>query len=126
ERRLSLAIANGASAAAASRYIPGPGVTRERNRRREVASVVFRTAASLIVGSDIKDTQCGFKMFTARAGRTLFGLSLETGYLFDIEVLTLAKQFGFRVAEVAVNWSERPGSKVRLVRDSLRMFAGLW
>ena len=30
------------------------------------------------------------------------------------------------MAEVAVNWAERPGSKVRFLRDSLRMFAGLW
>lgn len=126
ERRLSRAIAGGASVAAASRYAPGPGVSRERNRRREAASTIFRTAARVLVGVGVKDTQCGFKMFEARAGRTLFEHSLETGYLFDIEVLALAKHFGYEVAEVAVNWSEQPGSKVRLVRDSLRMFAGLW
>lgn len=126
ERRLSLALDNGAQVAAGSRYVPGPGVQRERNRKREAASGVFRTAARVLVGVGVKDTQCGFKMFEARVGRTLFEQSLETGYLFDIEVLALAKRLELRVVEVAVNWSEQPGSKVRFVRDSLRMFAGLW
>jgi hypothetical protein len=38
----------------------------------------------------------------------------------------MADRFGYPVAEVAVNWSERPGSKVRLIRDSLRMLGDLW
>ena len=126
ERRLSIAIAHGAKVAAGSRYVPGPGVHRERNRKREAASAVFRTAARVLVGVGVKDTQCGFKMFEAQLGRMLFEQSRETGYLFDIEVLSLAKRLGLQVAEVAVNWSEQPGSKVRFVRDSLRMFAGLW
>ena len=126
ERRLSMAIANGAGVAAGSRYLPGPGVHRERNRKREAASAVFRTAARVLIGVGVKDTQCGFKMFEAHVGRTLFERSQENGYLFDIEVLARARRLGMQVAEVAVNWSEQAGSKVRFVRDSLRMFAGLW
>jgi len=126
EWRLSAAIAKGAAVAVASRYVPGPGVARERNLRRAVAGTVFRWAARLLVGVGVKDTQCGFKMFEADAGRTLFATGAETGYLFDIEVLALAERWGYPVAEVAVNWHEQPGSKVRFVRDSVRMFAGLW
>ncbi|HEY3789882.1 MAG TPA: dolichyl-phosphate beta-glucosyltransferase [Urbifossiella sp.] len=126
EWRLAAAMARGIAVAAASRYVPGPGVARERNLRREIASTVFRAAAHSLVGVGVKDTQCGFKMFEAEAARTLFSAGQETGYLFDIEMLALARRFSYEVAEVAVNWSERPGSKVRFVRDSLRMFAGLW
>lgn len=126
ERRLTLALTNGAAVASGSRYVPGPGVIRRRNVRREVASTVFRTAARWLIGVGVRDTQCGFKMFRAEAARTLFSTGAETGYLFDLEVLALARRTGFGVAEVAVNWSERPGSKLRFIRDSLRMFAGLW
>lgn len=126
ERRLAIAVANGSEIAAASRYLAGPGVARDRNRRRETASLIFRILAKLLVGVGVKDTQCGFKMFQAGAGKALFELSQETGYLFDIEVLALAQRSGWSVKEVAVNWSEKPGSKVRFFRDSLRMFAGLW
>lgn len=126
EWKLAAALAKGAAVAAGSRYVPGPGVTRTRNPRRAVAGAVFRLAARTLVGVRVRDTQCGFKMFTADAARALFGAARETGYLFDVELLALADRFGLPVAEVAVNWGEKPGSKVRFVRDSARMFAGLW
>jgi dolichyl-phosphate beta-glucosyltransferase len=44
-----------------------------------------------------------------------------SGYSFDVEVLLMALRSGYRVDEVAVNWTHQPGSKVRVVRDGLRM-----
>jgi len=126
EARLSRALADGAAIACGSRHVQGDGIVRTRNLRREAASGIFRAVASCLVGVGVKDTQCGFKMLEANAAKLLFGLSTETGYLFDIEALAIARKAGFTIAEVAVNWSEKEGSKVRLVRDSLRMFAGLW
>lgn len=126
EARLGAALAAGAAVAAGSRYVPGPGVTRDRAAGRAVMGGVFRVAARALVGVGVRDTQCGFKMFTAAAARRLFTTGRETGYLFDLELLALAERFGLRVSEVAVNWSEQPGSKVRPVRDGARMFAGLW
>jgi dolichyl-phosphate beta-glucosyltransferase len=126
ERRLSLAMARGAAVAVGSRHIPGPGITRDRNLRRALAGSLFAWTARTLVGVGVKDTQCGFKMFDGAVGRMLFDAGAETGYLFDIEVLALARRWGYEVAEVPVNWSEREGSKVRFVRDSMRMFTGLW
>jgi dolichyl-phosphate beta-glucosyltransferase len=126
EWRLSAALARGAAVAAGSRYAPGPGVTRTRLPRRALVGAAFRLAARTLVGVRVVDTQCGFKMFTADAARTLFGAGRETGYLFDLELLALAERFGLPVAEVPISWSEKPGSKVRFVRDGLRMFTGLW
>lgn len=125
-RRLSAALDRGAAVAVGSRHVPGPGVVRERNPRRAAAGWVFRRAVRGLVGVGVADTQCGFKLFTAAAARELFAAGAEAGYLFDVELLALAERLGYPVAEVAVNWAERPGSKVRLVRDSARMFAGLW
>mgnify|MGYP001271687298 CR=1 FL=1 len=126
ERRLSLAIAEGAIIACGSRRLEADGVARTRNLRRELASGIFRAVASCLVGVGVKDTQCGFKMLEANAAKRLFRHVRESGYLFDIEVLAFARRSGDAIAEVAVNWSEKDGSKVRLMRDSLRMFAGLW
>jgi dolichyl-phosphate beta-glucosyltransferase len=126
ERRLAAALDRGAAVAVGSRAVPGPGVRRERNPRRAAAGWVFRRAVRALVGVGVRDTQCGFKLFDGPAGRALFAAGAEAGYLFDVELLALAERSGLAVAEVAVNWSERPGSKVRFVRDSWRMFAGLW
>lgn len=71
-----------------------------------------------IVG--LRDTQCGFKLFQGEALR-LFPLLQENGFAFDVELLLLAQRRGLRIAEVSVNWTEVPGSKVRLLRDGARM-----
>ena len=48
------------------------------------------------------------------------------GFSFDVELLVMARRRGYRVAEVPVNWTHRPGSKVRLTIDSLHMAADLF
>ncbi len=126
EAKLSAALARGAIVAAGSRHLSGPGVSRDRNWRRAVAGGLFARAARAAVGVSVSDTQCGFKMFDGPLGRELFETSRETGYLLDVELLALAARRQYPVVEVAVNWCERPGSKVRLVRDSLKMLYELW
>jgi len=65
----------------------------------------------------VKDTQCGFKLFTRQTARLLFtNLHLE-GWVFDIELLYLADHMHIPVAEVAVAWKEVDGSK--LIRNKL-------
>ena len=42
---------------------------------------------------------------------------------FDVELLFLAQRAGLRMLEVPVRWDHNEGSKVQIMRDSLRMFA---
>jgi len=56
----------------------------------------------------VKDTQCGFKLFTRRAAQQIFPAMHVEGYIFDIEVLLLAQFMKIPVAEVPVNWQEIP------------------
>ena len=65
-------------------------------------------------------------MFDGPCGRELFADSQETGYLLDVELLALAARREYPVVEVAVNWAERSGSKVCLIRDSAKMLRDLW
>lgn len=126
ESRLAAAIHAGAMVACGSRVVPGEGVTRDRNFRRAIMGGFFSWLARRLIGVTVRDTQCGFKMFVGDVGRALFAAGQELGYLFDLEVLALAARSGYPVVEVPVSWSERAGSKVRLFRDSYRMFRGLW
>lgn len=62
----------------------------------------------------IKDTQCGFKLFTRESARLLF-LNLHVNrWCFDIELLILATHFKIPVVEVPVNWKEVEGSHLNL------------
>ena len=62
----------------------------------------------------IHDTQRGFKLVTAKAAERIFPKLLITRWGFDIEVLVLARKFGFKIKELPVDWKNDPNSKVGL------------
>ncbi|XP_077239067.1 uncharacterized protein LOC143880166 [Tasmannia lanceolata] len=74
----------------------------------------FHIVVLLAAGGGIRDTQCGFKMFTRAAARKLFTNIHLKRWCFDVELVYLCKQLNIPMIEVSVNWSEIPGSKVRL------------
>jgi dolichyl-phosphate beta-glucosyltransferase len=71
----------------------------------------------------VADTQCGFKLFRSEVARRIFSLQQLNGFAFDVETLRIARVLEFSITEVPINWADVAGSKVNLVRDSLRM---LW
>lgn len=75
----------------------------------------FDPVVFLVAGPEIRDTQCGFKMFTRAAARKLFTNIRLKGWCFDLEVVFLCKHFNIPVLEISVDWSEMPGSKVNLL-----------
>jgi dolichyl-phosphate beta-glucosyltransferase len=126
ERRLRQAIEAGADVATGSRLVDAPDVRLERSWSRSLVGRAFAGVARCLLRPPVLDTQCGFKMFRRDQGRKLFGLVREEGYLFDLEVLILADRLGYRVVEVPVNWSDRPGSRLSLWRDAWPIASGLW
>ncbi|XP_010253173.1 PREDICTED: dolichyl-phosphate beta-glucosyltransferase-like isoform X2 [Nelumbo nucifera] len=72
----------------------------------------FHAVVLLTAGRGIRDTQCGFKMFTRAAARKLFSNVRLKRWCFDVELVYLCKRFGIQMIEISVNWSEIPGSKV--------------
>ncbi len=70
---------------------------------------------SLVPG--VRDTQCGFKAFTAEAARDLFRYGRIDGWAFDLEILALARRRGFAIAEVGVEWKDDGRSRVNPLKD---------
>ncbi|CAI9092408.1 OLC1v1027636C1 [Oldenlandia corymbosa var. corymbosa] len=75
----------------------------------------FHVVVLLAAGSGIRDTQCGFKMFTRAAARKLFMNIRLKRWCFDVELVYLCKRFNIPMVEISVNWTEIPGSKVNLL-----------
>lgn len=117
--RLEAALQGGVQVAIGSREGQGTVVTASKLRR--FLGRWFNRAVRLGAIRGLRDTQCGFKLFTAEATQTLFSLCREDGFAFDVEALYLATKLGIKIAEVPVNWTEIPGSKVKLFRDGMRM-----
>lgn len=92
--------------------------------------------------SRIRDTQCGFKLFSRASLPHIIPYMHTEGWIFDIEMLMLAESapatavlasdgtvigtsYGIKVAEVPIEWHEVDGSKMNLVQDSVKMALGL-
>jgi len=111
-----------------SRALAESKISRYQPQYRRVASRIFNFLRDGIVGADIsrfKDTQCGLKAFRGPVARELFGLLRIDAFIFDVEMLYVAIKLGYRIHEMPVHWTDMPGSKVRLVRDTARMFRDL-
>lgn len=92
---------------------------------RKIIGTVFNFFIKKILFKEIRDTQCGFKIFKRRVIRPLFSRSYINGFGFDIEILYLAHRMGYRIKEMPVSWSHVNGSKVNLILDSLKMFINI-
>ncbi|KAL1919947.1 uncharacterized protein VTP21DRAFT_1879 [Calcarisporiella thermophila] len=81
----------------------------------------FHMLVYLLGVRGIEDTQCGFKLFTRKAAQRIFSNMHVEGWIFDVEVLVLARRMRIPVVEEQVNWHEVDGSKISLMRDSVQM-----
>ena len=126
EARLARAVRAGADLAIGSRLIAAADVTRRRTRFRGLVGRLFARCARWWLGISVRDTQCGFKMFSREVGCKLFSISRESGYLFDLELLILAERLGYEVAEVGVNWTDVAGGHLKPARELGRVALGLW
>lgn len=104
---------------------------------RHILSGGLRLIVRHFLRIKVRDTQCGFKMYTRDAAQKLHSAQTIMGFSFDLEVLYLAFKVGYKVKEIPVSWVDAPGSKVdarkevkRFVRDIAQIkrndFSGIY
>lgn len=97
---------------------------------RKLSAWGFSVLRGLILGLPFEDTQCGFKAFTKTSiDKIIPKIKSEWGVVhfkggavnagFDVELLYLAKKYGFRIAEVTVEWRYVDTERVQVVKDAL-------
>ncbi len=111
--------------AVGSREAPGARRVGEP-RRRHLMGRVFNAIVRWIALPGIEDTQCGFKLFGARAAQDLFRRARLTGWGFDVEVLYIARRRGYQIREVPIEWHYNADSRVKPIHDSLAMLRDLF
>jgi glycosyltransferase involved in cell wall biosynthesis len=121
--RLFDALDAGFDVAIGSRALRREWIGVHQSTMRETAGRMFNVFIRLLTGLDYRDTQCGFKAFRREAAQAIFGTQKIDGWGFDVEVLYLARKFGFRTQEVAVHWNHAEASKINPLGDGLRMAA---
>jgi glycosyltransferase involved in cell wall biosynthesis len=104
-----------------SRAVDRARIGRAQALPRDLLGRLFNQAIRRLTGLAIADTQCGFKAFRTAPLRPLVGALRVDGFGFDVELLGLARAAGLRLGEISVRWDHVEGSKVRVLRDGLRM-----
>ncbi|MFH0831793.1 MAG: dolichyl-phosphate beta-glucosyltransferase [archaeon] len=107
-----------------SRVLPGHKIVRKQPFFRVMLGRLFIGIIKIVLGTDIQDTQCGFKLF--KNCKSLFKKQKIRGFAFDVEILALAKKQGMSILELPIVWKNAAGSKVNPLGDSLRMFKDIF
>jgi len=126
--RLVAAVA-GADGAIASRRHPASVAVGHRPLGRRLTSSGFAFGIRRLFAVPYSDTQCGAKVLRADLVRRVAPLLSARDFLFDVDLLHTARRLGYDVVEVPTVWIDQAGSRVRPVRDTVRMLGSsfsLW
>jgi dolichyl-phosphate beta-glucosyltransferase len=115
----------GADVAIASRTVPGAVEEGNAPAGRGVMSLIFNWFVRVLLLPGIRDTQCGFKGFTAAAAKRIFEVAESDRFGFDVEALYLARSFNLRIDQFPVCCRYHGGSSVNRIGDGLQMLKDL-
>ncbi len=119
-----LAAEGGPDVAVGSRALHPEGYAGYTRLRRLVsrAYLLFLKVAG---GLRLSDSQCGCKGFRAGVAKTIFSYAEVDRFAFDFEAILLGQRLGASFAEIPVKVERHGESKVRLIKDTLRMLRDL-
>jgi dolichyl-phosphate beta-glucosyltransferase len=101
--------------AIASRNMNGSIINNPQPFYRKFLGKIYSLLARLIVGLwEIKDTQCGFKLFRADVANNILPLCKINGWAFDSEILIIAKKSGYKIKEIPITWTNNLQTKLQL------------
>ena len=110
----------GYDVAIGSRKIGGAQIEVPQALYRRLGSRIFGVIMRSLVGlHGIRDTQCGFKFFNRDAALHIFAKQQVDGYMFDVEILRLAKNMGYKIKEVGVRWRDDGDTRMNLFSSNM-------
>lgn len=116
----------GYNIAIGSRTIKGSRIVVKQPLYRRLLGKIFPCLVKLIVLKNFKDTQCGFKLFTKDAAKTLFKDLNTRGFAFDVEILYRGVKKQMEIKEIPVTWLNSDYSSVNVLKDPFLMLAALF
>ena len=92
---------------------------------RKIASRLYIKVLCIAGGFKLSDSQCGCKAFRREAVEKIFPRCTVNGFAFDFEAILWSQKFGMKIFEMPVKIINHRESKVRVLRDSVRMLRDL-
>lgn len=114
ERMLELIEA--ADVVTGSRLAEGADVGRRQPLQRRIVGRAFVELCRRVLDEPTGDIYCGLKLWRAEAAEAAYSSSRLDDWVFDAEVLAMARALGFRLVETGIAWADREGSRLSMGR----------
>lgn len=95
-------------------------------RLRELGGRLINILTHIVLLGSFRDTQCGLKGFRGDVGKTIFERTRISGFAFDVELFLIAEQDRLSLTEIPVSVTNRSGSSVRIVGDTVQLLLNLF
>ena len=92
---------------------------------RRVVSKTYIKVLCIAGGLKLSDSQTGCKAFSKKAVKDIFTRCEVNGFAFDFEAILWAQKLGYKFTEMPVKVINHRESKVRIIRDTVRMLKDL-
>jgi dolichyl-phosphate beta-glucosyltransferase len=99
-----------------SRLAAGAQVGQRQPLHRRIVGRTFVELCRRVLGEPTHDLFCGFKLWRAEAATAAYSRTTLEDWVFDAEVLAMARRLGFRLTETGIAWSDREGSRLSMPR----------
>lgn len=93
---------------------------------RQKMGEMYTLLSNILITFGISDFTCGFKCFPQEATQKVFSKALIKRWSYDPEILFLTRKFNYKIQEIAVEWSDDPRTRVKLLTDSLSSLVDLF
>ena len=82
--------------------------------------------ASLILNIEIKDTQCGYKLYKKSLAKNIFRKLRDYGFNHDLEIILILKKKRTKIKELPVKWKHKNNSRLNIFIDPIKMLIGIF
>ena len=124
--KLIESINSGFDIAIGSRRIPGAEIGIPQPLRRRILGNFYIWLSRLLLGTKVRDFNCGFKLFTGNAANLIFPKLTRDDWSFDSELIFLSDKLRLKLKEVPVKWQDKRTSKVKPLQDGIKSFLSLF
>ena len=93
---------------------------------RKFIGLILSIFVYFFVDKSLKDTQCGFKLYSNKIGKKIFKQLNTKGFSHDIEIIFILKKMNKKIYELPINWKHRNNSKVNLITEPFRFIVNIF
>jgi dolichyl-phosphate beta-glucosyltransferase len=108
-----------------SRGLRKSDIIQHQPKFRELGGKILNKVIQISVLPGIKDSQCGFKLFSRNNAHDIFQKQTIPRFGFDVEVLFVARKSGYTIQEIPIRWENHKATKVRPFRDGITILGDL-